>query len=226
MFKSIRLVDIGWFNTPSKCSIHMLDCSSSVVNVRPALLLMIGMLEILLELVNSRTILYIVLVSFLFAASCASAPLDSVQCLLSLLQLYFTSFSFSLYFSSCVFHPCESFVWSHVFLVLFRSSIRSQISQEIHLSWLVPLLFPNIFAALSAIPLTNTGHCSSRSVECSRPANLFLVSKRTFCDAVWSFSFSYIYTSKEPVCPRVELILKIIIILLIIFLGFIKSKPC
>ena len=36
-----------------------------------------------------------------------------------------------------------------------------------------------------------------------------------------------LYTSKEPVCPRVELILKIIIIiLLIIFLGFIKSKPC
>ena len=35
-----------------------------------------------------------------------------------------------------------------------------------------------------------------------------------------------IITSKEPVCPRVELILKIIIIVLIIFLGFIKSKPC
>ena len=34
------------------------------------------------------------------------------------------------------------------------------------------------------------------------------------------------YTRKEPVCPRVELILQIIIILLIIFLGFIKSKPC
>ena len=33
-------------------------------------------------------------------------------------------------------------------------------------------------------------------------------------------------TSKEPVCPRVELIFKIIIMLLIIFLGFIKSKPC
>ena len=33
-------------------------------------------------------------------------------------------------------------------------------------------------------------------------------------------------TSKEPVCPRVEIIFKIIIILLIIFLGFIKSKPC
>ena len=31
---------------------------------------------------------------------------------------------------------------------------------------------------------------------------------------------------KEPVCPRVELIFKIIIILLIIFLGFSKSKPC
>ena len=37
---------------------------------------------------------------------------------------------------------------------------------------------------------------------------------------------SYNSTSKEPVCPRVELIIKIIIILLIIFLGFIKSKPC
>ena len=34
------------------------------------------------------------------------------------------------------------------------------------------------------------------------------------------------YTSKEPVCPRVELIFKVIVILLIIFLGFIKSKPC
>ena len=39
-------------------------------------------------------------------------------------------------------------------------------------------------------------------------------------------TLSSIGTSKEPVCPRVELILKIIIILLIIFLGFIKSKPC
>ena len=31
---------------------------------------------------------------------------------------------------------------------------------------------------------------------------------------------------RNSVCPRVELILKIIIILLIIFVGFIKSKPC
>ena len=31
---------------------------------------------------------------------------------------------------------------------------------------------------------------------------------------------------RNRVCPRVELILKIIIILLIIFLGFLKSKPC
>ena len=31
---------------------------------------------------------------------------------------------------------------------------------------------------------------------------------------------------RNRVCPRVELILKIIIVLLIIFLGFIKSKPC
>ena len=44
-----------------------------------------------------------------------------------------------------------------------------------------------------------------------------------FCGQGW---YSSIDTSKEPVCPRVELILKIIIILLIIFLGFIKSKPC
>ena len=31
---------------------------------------------------------------------------------------------------------------------------------------------------------------------------------------------------RNRVCPRVEFILNIIIILLIIFLGFIKSKPC
>ena len=31
---------------------------------------------------------------------------------------------------------------------------------------------------------------------------------------------------RNRVCPREELILKIRIILLIIFLGFIKSKPC
>ena len=40
------------------------------------------------------------------------------------------------------------------------------------------------------------------------------------------FSRCVFLTSKEPVFPRVELIFKIIIILLIIFLGFIKSKPC
>ena len=34
------------------------------------------------------------------------------------------------------------------------------------------------------------------------------------------------YARERPFCPRLELILKIIIILLIIFLGFIKSKPC
>ena len=51
---SIRLIGSGWFKTPSKCPIHVLDCSSSVINVRPSLLL-IGMLEIFLKLVNSRT---------------------------------------------------------------------------------------------------------------------------------------------------------------------------
>ena len=44
--------------------------------------------------------------------------------------------------------------------------------------------------------------------------------------SVYASGTLLIGTSKEPVCPRVELILKIIIILLIIFLGFIKSKPC
>ena len=32
--------------------------------------------------------------------------------------------------------------------------------------------------------------------------------------------------ARNRVCPRVELILNIIIVLLIIFLGFSKSKPC
>ena len=35
--KSMRLVGSGWFKTPSKCSIHLLDCSS-VTNVRPSAL--------------------------------------------------------------------------------------------------------------------------------------------------------------------------------------------
>ena len=97
-------------------SVRLFFFSHLHVYVRPALLL-IGMLEILMELVNSQTILYILLVSFLLADSCASAP--SIQCLLSLLQLFFTSLSFSLFLSSCVFHPCESFVWYRAFLVLF-----------------------------------------------------------------------------------------------------------
>ena len=46
------------------------------------------------------------------------------------------------------------------------------------------------------------------------------------CYVIGHFASIIANTSKEPVCPRVELILKIIIVLLIIFLGFIKSKPC
>ena len=46
------------------------------------------------------------------------------------------------------------------------------------------------------------------------------------CVRMWGGAAIIVITSKEPVCPRVELILQIIIILLIIFLGFIKSKPC
>ena len=126
--KSMRLVGSGWFKTPSKCSFLLLKCSSSVINVHPSLIL-IGMLEILLELVNSRTTRYILLASFLFAAYCASAPFDYIQCIQPLLQFFFTSLSFFLYFISFVFHPREPFVWSRVLLVLFRSSIRSHVSR-------------------------------------------------------------------------------------------------
>ena len=63
------------------------DCSSSAVNIHPSLLFIL-MLEILLELVNSRKILYIRLVSILVAAYCASAPFDYIQCLLSVLRLF------------------------------------------------------------------------------------------------------------------------------------------
>ena len=54
----------------------------------------------------------------------------------------------------------------------------------------------------------------------------FLIKEMTSLMNHVRFGTVIAYTSKEPVCPRVELILKIIIILLIIFLGFIKSKPC
>ena len=47
-----------------------------------------------------------------------------------------------------------------------------------------------------------------------------------FINVIYNFLDILHITSKEPVCPRVELIFNIIIILLIIFLGFIKSKPC
>ena len=76
--KSMRLVGSGWCKTPSKCSIH-LQCTPVFALDRNA----------------PRAILYILLVSFLFAACCASAPFDYIQCLLSLLQLFFTSLSFS-----------------------------------------------------------------------------------------------------------------------------------
>ena len=53
------------------------------------------------------------------------------------------------------------------------------------------------------------------------------VISRTYAAYDFLYDTAFIVkTSKEPVCPRVEIIFKIIIILLIIFLGFIKSKPC
>ena len=52
------------------------------------------------------------------------------------------------------------------------------------------------------------------------------IGMEAYIHAVAPVSVIIAITSKEPVCPRVELILKIIIILLIIFLGFSKNKPC
>ena len=87
----------------------------------------------------------------------------------------------------CVFHLCECFVWSHTVVVLVRSYIRSHVTQEIHLSLMVPILFLNVFAALSMIPLTNICRCSSMSVEYTILANKSLVSMHTLSDVVWSF---------------------------------------
>ena len=53
-----------------------------------------------------------------------------------------------------------------------------------------------------------------------------LNAERASDDFLLNAHTTIVNTSKEPVCPRVELILKIIIILLIIFLGFSKNKPC
>ena len=64
-------------------------------------------------------------------------------------------------------------------------------------------------------PFLGAAHCFHNSVTVSPEPTLL-------CQVCANI----ITTSKEPGCPRVELILKIIIILLIIFLGFIKSKPC
>ena len=56
-----------------------------------------------------------------------------------------------------------------------------------------------------------------------------------FSELTWYQNVSHIMNTRQVtrathvrnrVCLRVELILKIIIIWLIIFLGFIKSKPC
>ena len=62
----------------------------------------------------------------------------------------------------------------------------------------------------------------------------WLILKNKFVYFYQNYMLSFKYTRqvtramhvRNRVCPRVELIFKIIIILLIIFLGFIKSKPC
>ena len=56
--------------------------------------------------------------------------------------------------------------------------------------------------------------------------DLFCARLITLSTSIRTSGCTIVRTCKEPVCRRVELIFKIIIILLILFLGFIKSKPC
>ena len=99
-------------------------------------------------------------------------------------------------------------------------------------SQLLILLAEIALSALAAILVTE---CNNRTMPNSV---LFILQENWalfyLCLAAWHVhstmkkfcTVHIVYTSKEPVCPRVELILKIIIILIIIFLGFTKSKPC
>ena len=68
--------------------------------------------------------------------------------------------------------------------------------------------------------------CKTKVVHQKGETEYFAIEVGLHQGSALSPLLAIIITSKEPVCPRVELILKIIIILLIIFLGFIKSKPC
>ena len=95
-----------------------------------------------------------------------------------------------------------------------------------------------VVLSLSSVPEA-TGSCvhdvknMHMLLPCSRPIFFLPIILYPFSGASVFFLVAFLLslasasiTSKEPVCPRVELILKITIILLIIFLGFIKSKPC
>ena len=94
------------------------------------------------------------------------------------------------------------------------------------------------WSSLIYINRLNLNHLSMTTpgwLTCALPSHVHELSTHyTHCAKLEALLYSIVIcgiaplllTSKEPVCPRVELILKIIIILLIIFLGFIKSKPC
>ena len=81
-------------------------------------------------------------------------------------------------------------------------------------------------------PISNLRWIMERSTEYQRPIYMSFIdySKAFYCvdhPTLWNTRQVTRATHvRNRVCPRVELILKIIIILLIIFLGFIKSKPC
>ena len=72
--------------------------------------------------------------------------------------------------------------------------------------------------------------CQGRSTSNEMMAHALrpriLLKKIVCCPIIQTRQVTRATHVSNRVCPRVELILKIIIILLIIFLGFIKSKPC
>ena len=85
---------------------------------------------------------------------------------------------------------------------------------------LAPSTFPRGYFSLSPPSLRPSPPSLPPSLPPPLSLFLSLCFRRMWRQSI--FRLLVVTTSKEPVCPWVELILKIIII----FLGFIKSKPC
>ena len=112
---------------------------------------------------------------------------------------------------------CFLIHFSFAFFMMFLISVFT----FLYLS--LPSVSPFFF--FSSLLLSHTSRMSEVTYGFFMPRCLPRISLAVSVTAI-IIAVIIVYTSKEPVCPRVELIFKIIIILLIIFLGFIKSKPC